>query len=90
MGERGDEFELTFSELGEAAIIREVHVYGQSLELGTQQGGLAQHMGLGSELIMKAEEIAAERGYRRYGCDCCHWQHENIIYSEVTEGGSNI
>jgi elongator complex protein 3 len=65
MGERGDEFEFTFSELGEAAIIREVHVYGQSLELGTQQGGLAQHMGLGSELIMKAEEIAPERGYRR-------------------------
>jgi elongator complex protein 3 len=64
-GERGDEFVSTFMELGEAAIIREVHVYGQSLELGAQQGGLAQHMGLGSELIMKAEEIAAERGYRR-------------------------
>ncbi len=39
------------------AIVREVHVYGQSLELG-QIGENSQHMGLGKQLIAKAEEIA--------------------------------
>jgi elongator complex protein 3 len=41
----------------EGAIIREVHVYGQSLEIG-QMGDNSQHTGLGKQLIAKAEEIA--------------------------------
>lgn len=63
--EPGNEIRLSFPELDDAAIIREVHVYGQSLELGAQQGGLAQHIGLGSELINKAEGVARDRGYKR-------------------------
>lgn len=61
----GNQITLSFPELVDAAIIREVHVYGQSLELGAQQGGLAQHIGLGSELVSKAEEIARDRGFKR-------------------------
>ncbi|MBE0408876.1 MAG: tRNA uridine(34) 5-carboxymethylaminomethyl modification radical SAM/GNAT enzyme Elp3 [Anaerolineales bacterium] len=62
---KDEQFFATFPELVGSAIIREVHVYGQSLELGAQQGGVAQHIGLGSQLIAEAEEIAARGGYKR-------------------------
>jgi elongator complex protein 3 len=52
-------------ELTDAAIIREVHVYGQSLEIGEASPGRAQHSGLGKQLIERAIEIAREHGYRR-------------------------
>jgi len=48
-----------------AAIIREVHVYGQSLPVGSEQPGAAQHIGLGTRLIQAAEEIALQNGYQR-------------------------
>jgi len=38
------------------AIIRELHIYGQSLKL-REKGELGQHTGLGEELMQKAEEI---------------------------------
>ena len=50
-------------ELADAAIIREVHVYGQSLGIGESETGRAQHAGLGSALIERAVELANERGY---------------------------
>lgn len=52
-------------DLADAAIIREVHVYGQSLAVGDEQDGAAQHIGLGTELIARAEEIARARGFAR-------------------------
>jgi elongator complex protein 3 len=52
-------------DLHEAAIIREVHVYGQSLPVGTETEGAAQHIGLGTRLIRRAEDIARSRGFRR-------------------------
>lgn len=52
-------------ELAGAAMIREVHVYGQSLELGESAPGRAQHLGLGRQLIERAAAIARERGYQR-------------------------
>ena len=48
-----------------AAIIREVHVYGQSLQVGEEKRGAAQHAGLGTRLLEKAEQIARERGFSR-------------------------
>lgn len=48
-----------------AAIIREVHIYGQSLEIGEERSGIAQHSGLGTRLIEKAEHVAAENGYQQ-------------------------
>lgn len=53
------------AELAGAALIREVHVYGQSLEVGAEQRGAAQHIGLGTQLIAQAEEQARSAGYRR-------------------------
>lgn len=56
---------LGLTDLHAAAIIREVHVYGQSLQVGAERKGAAQHSGLGTRLIEKAAEIAAQRGYQR-------------------------
>lgn len=48
-----------------AALVREVHVYGQSLEVGEEQSGAAQHIGLGTRLLARAEEIARVAGFSR-------------------------
>ena len=53
------------ADLDGAAIIREVHVYGQSLAVGTEQGGAAQHTGLGTRLLAEADKLARAKGYRR-------------------------
>jgi elongator complex protein 3 len=50
-------------ELENAAIIREIHVYGQSLEIGEATPGMAQHLGLGTRLTEHAVTIAREQGY---------------------------
>lgn len=52
-------------ELSGAALIREIHVYGQSLQVGKEQAGAAQHVGLGRHLIQQAEEIARGAGFDR-------------------------
>lgn len=52
-------------ELEQAAMIREVHVYGTALGLGQTQSGRAQHFGLGSRLIERAAQLAHERGYQK-------------------------
>ena len=44
------------------AMIRELHVYGQALSLGSE-GMSAQHQGLGQKLLAKASSIAADVGY---------------------------
>ena len=44
------------------AMIRELHVYGQALSLGSE-GMSAQHQGLGQKLLAKASSIAAEADY---------------------------
>ena len=53
------------SDLAGAAIIREIHVYGQSLAVGAEQSGAAQHAGLGTNLLIEADRIARKKGYRR-------------------------
>ena len=57
--------DLGLPDLQGAALVREVHVYGQSLEVGTQQPGAAQHAGLGETLMARAEALAQKRGYSR-------------------------
>jgi elongator complex protein 3 len=52
-------------DLNNAAIIREVHVYGQSLPVGVEQQGVAQHAGLGTALLEAAEKTAYESGFTR-------------------------
>jgi elongator complex protein 3 len=52
-------------DLDGAALIREVHVYGQSLPMGAEQSGAAQHVGLGTRLLEEAEKLASAHGFRR-------------------------
>lgn len=52
-------------DLDGAALIREVHVYGQSLPVGMEKEGAAQHAGLGTRLLQQAEAIAKEKGFKR-------------------------
>lgn len=52
-------------ELAGAALVREVHVYGQSLEVGEEKRGAAQHIGLGTQLLANAEQLARQAGYAR-------------------------
>ncbi len=53
------------ADLNGAAIIREVHVYGQSLQVGEEKRGAAQHAGLGTKLLNRADEIARDQGFSR-------------------------
>jgi len=53
------------SELNDCAMIREIHVYGQSLGIGKNRDGRAQHVGLGTKLIEHAVKMATERGYKK-------------------------
>ncbi len=52
-------------ELDGCAMIREVHVYGQSLGIGVIRDGKAQHLGLGKALIEHSAKLAKSRGYKR-------------------------
>lgn len=54
-----------FPELRGCAMIREVHVYGPALDIGSENAGEAQHRGLGRQLIARAEDIARAQGYTR-------------------------
>lgn len=50
-------------ELGASALIRELHVYGGSVQIGAASGGRAQHRGLGAGLLQAAESTAAKAGF---------------------------
>ncbi len=56
-------------ELNNSAIIREVHVYGQALgihDISNQDlEKSAQHLGIGTKLLIKAEKIAKDNGFDR-------------------------
>ncbi len=53
------------ADLEGAALIREVHVYGQSLPVGAEKEGAAQHAGLGTRLLEEAERVAKANGFER-------------------------
>jgi elongator complex protein 3 len=48
------------AEGGNAAVIRELHIYGPEVPLTEQREGAAQHKGLGKALLLEAERIAAD------------------------------
>ncbi len=49
--------------LGAIARVRELHIYGPLVPIGTRKDGW-QHKGYGSRLVQMAESIARENGYR--------------------------
>ncbi|GLD94248.1 hypothetical protein PINS_up002859 [Pythium insidiosum] len=69
-----------FPELEGAALVRELHVYGQLVVAGEKNkkakqvtesadneddAAKAQHIGFGTQLMLKAEELARQQGYRK-------------------------
>ncbi len=52
-------------EIAGAAMIREVHVYGPTLGIGSSNAGEAQHLGLGRRLIAEAGARAHAAGFAR-------------------------
>jgi elongator complex protein 3 len=52
-------------EIQDAAMIREVHVYGPALGIGSSSAGEAQHLGLGRRLIGEARVRASSAGFER-------------------------
>lgn len=52
-------------ELVNSALVRELHIYGQSLEVGENAEGAAQHTGFGMDLMQRAESIARRAGFEK-------------------------
>jgi len=52
-------------ELKNSSIIREVHVYGNVVNIGEKGNGNAQHLGLGTKMIKIAEDISRKNGFRK-------------------------
>jgi len=53
-------------ELRDAAVVRELHVYGNALPVGGRPRDVDwQHRGLGGALLARAEEVSADAGYER-------------------------
>jgi len=55
---------LSLPKEGDHSMIREVHVYGQSIQIGEKEEGKAQHIGLGKKLIEIAKEISLKNNYK--------------------------
>ncbi len=47
------------------ALVRELHVYGNIVPVHKKGVAMGQHMGVGSMLLKKAEEVAKELGYNK-------------------------
>ena len=52
-------------ELKEASLIREVHTYGQAVQVNEHSKTAAQHFGFGKKLMAAAEKIAREAGFAK-------------------------
>ncbi len=61
-------FQLTnsgFRVLNGAAIIRELHTYGELVEIGKKRKNASQHRSFGKKLVKEAEKIAKNFGYKK-------------------------
>jgi len=52
-------------ELEGCALIREIHIYGQSIEVGKKEKNKTQHQGLGKNLIKIAKEKSKKSGFNK-------------------------
>jgi elongator complex protein 3 len=53
------------NELKNCSIVREVHVYGNVVDIGKKSKGESQHLGLGKKMILIAQRISRENGYKK-------------------------
>lgn len=52
-------------ELEGAALVREVHTYGEQVKIANREGEVSQHIGLGRRMMMEAERISKQNGYKK-------------------------
>lgn len=75
-----------FKELNSAALIRELHVYGDLSKVGNK-GDHVQHRGIGVTLMKRAEDLAKSHGYRKIAVISSEgtkrYYHEKLGYDEV-------
>lgn len=87
--------EGTFPVLEGAALVRELHVYGQLIPTyyeGKKNalGGKVQHAGFGSKLMRRAEDIAREKGFTKVAVIAgvgTREYYRRLGYSYVEESG---
>ncbi len=61
----GGELLERLPEIKDSAFIRELHTYGQLLDLGTTSKSASQHKGLGKKLVKEAEKISKKNKYKK-------------------------
>jgi elongator complex protein 3 len=52
-------------ELDGCAIVREIHTYGEQIKISKSDHGASQHLGLGKQMLAKAELIAKKSGFKK-------------------------
>jgi elongator complex protein 3 len=52
----------------DAALLRELHVYGQSVDIGAKRQDAWQHRGIGAQLLVAAEEYARKYDRKQIVC----------------------
>ncbi len=82
--------ETILPDLEGAALIREIHVYGQSLPVGVERSGAAQHAGLGTHLLEEAETIARQNGYKRLAVIAAVGTRQYYLARGFERGGSYL
>ena len=58
-------YKYSLPSLESCALIRELHVYGQHVNVGNKNSKTVQHRGLGTKLLKKAESISRKNGYNK-------------------------
>ncbi|MFA6305262.1 MAG: tRNA uridine(34) 5-carboxymethylaminomethyl modification radical SAM/GNAT enzyme Elp3 [Candidatus Gracilibacteria bacterium] len=58
-------FKTFIPELKNAALVREIHVYGKQVAVGKSGGKEKQHAGFGSKLMKYAEDFSKKNGYKK-------------------------
>jgi len=56
---------LRLGNLDDTAFVRELHTYGQLVQVGSTDKDASQHKGLGKKLIREAEKIAQKNGFKK-------------------------
>jgi len=73
-------------ELGQNALVRELHVYGGSVAIGAEVAGRAQHRGFGARLLDTAATIARAAGYETLSVISAIGTRDYYRYQRFTDG----
>jgi len=60
-----NELYILMPEIRDCAFIRELHTYGQLVEVGKKDKQASQHKGMGKKLVKEAEKIAKKNKYKK-------------------------